>query len=87
MCFGRVLRDPLFSACTRQRHTDAALYHLIHAAGHSTDHYSSLVAANDLALGEPVLRDTVEARFAVRAAVPSAQIKVLPDHRRILALR
>ena len=35
----------------------------------------------------PALRDTVEARFAVRAALASAQVKVRPDHRRILALR
>jgi HD-GYP domain-containing protein (c-di-GMP phosphodiesterase class II) len=48
---------------------------------------ASLVASSGLALGEPVLRDTDEARFAVRAAVASARVKVRPDHRRILALR
>ena len=48
---------------------------------------ASLVAATGLPLGEPALRDTVESRFAVRAAVPGAQVKVRPDHRRILALR
>ena len=48
---------------------------------------ASLVAPSGMALGEPALRDTVEARFAVRAAVPSALVKVRPDHRRILALR
>ena len=48
---------------------------------------ASLVAPSGLALGEPALRDTVEARFAVRAALASAQVKVRPDHRRILALR
>jgi HD-GYP domain-containing protein (c-di-GMP phosphodiesterase class II) len=48
---------------------------------------ASLVAPSGMALGEPALRDTVEARFAVRAAVPSARVKVRPDHRRILALR
>jgi HD-GYP domain-containing protein (c-di-GMP phosphodiesterase class II) len=48
---------------------------------------ASLVASGGLALGEPALRDTVEARFAVRAALPSAQVKVRPDHARILALR
>lgn len=48
---------------------------------------ASLVAPSGLALGEPALRDTVEARFAVRAAVAVAQVRVRPDHRRILALR
>jgi HD-GYP domain-containing protein (c-di-GMP phosphodiesterase class II) len=48
---------------------------------------ASLVAPTGLALGEPALRDTIEARFAVRSAVPSAQVKVRPDHSRILSLR
>jgi HD-GYP domain-containing protein (c-di-GMP phosphodiesterase class II) len=48
---------------------------------------ASLVARTGLALGEPALRDTIEARFAVRSAVPSAQVKVRPDHERILSLR
>ena len=46
-----------------------------------------MVAPSGMALGEPALRDTVESRFAVRSAVPSAQVKVRPDHRRVLALR
>ena len=48
---------------------------------------ASLVAPSGMALGEPALRDTVEARFAVRAAVARALVKVRPDHQRILALR
>ena len=48
---------------------------------------ASLVSSSGMALGEPALRDTVEARFAVRAAVASAAVKVRPDHERILALR
>jgi len=48
---------------------------------------ASLVASSGMALGEPALRDTIETRFAVRSAVPSAQVKVRPDHRRILSLR
>jgi HD-GYP domain-containing protein (c-di-GMP phosphodiesterase class II) len=48
---------------------------------------ASLVAPSGMALGEPALRDTIETRFAVRAAVPSAQVKVRPDHTRILSLR
>lgn len=48
---------------------------------------ASLVAPSGMALGEPALRDTLETRFAVRAALASAQVKVRPDHTRILALR
>ena len=48
---------------------------------------ASLVAPSGMALGEPALRDTLETRFAVRAAVASTLVKVRPDHRRILALR
>lgn len=48
---------------------------------------ASLVAPSGLPLGEPVLRDTVDARYAVRAALPRQQLKVWPDHQRILALR
>jgi HD-GYP domain-containing protein (c-di-GMP phosphodiesterase class II) len=48
---------------------------------------ASLVAPSGLALGEPALRDTIEARFAVRAALASSAVKVRPDHERILALR
>lgn len=48
---------------------------------------ASLVAPSGMALGEPALRDTLETRFAVRAALAAAQVKVRPDHRRILALR
>jgi len=47
---------------------------------------ASLVAPSGMALGEPALRDTIEARFAVRSAVASALVKVRPDHKRILAL-
>jgi HD-GYP domain-containing protein (c-di-GMP phosphodiesterase class II) len=48
---------------------------------------ASLVAPSGMALGEPALRDTIESRFAVRSAVPSAQVRVRPDHTRILSLR
>ena len=48
---------------------------------------ASLVSPSGMALGEPALRDTLDARFAVRAAVAAAQVKVRPDHARILALR
>jgi HD-GYP domain-containing protein (c-di-GMP phosphodiesterase class II) len=48
---------------------------------------ASLVAASGMPLGVPALRDTLDARFAVRAAVASATVKVRPDHGRILSLR
>jgi HD-GYP domain-containing protein (c-di-GMP phosphodiesterase class II) len=48
---------------------------------------ASLVSPSGLALGEPALRDTADARHAVRAAVAAATVKVRPDHARILALR
>ena len=48
---------------------------------------ASLVSSSGMALGEPALRDTVEARFAVRSALASSAVKVRPDHDRILALR
>lgn len=48
---------------------------------------ASLVSSSGMALGEPALRDTVEARFAVRSALASSAVKVRPDHERILALR
>jgi HD-GYP domain-containing protein (c-di-GMP phosphodiesterase class II) len=48
---------------------------------------ASLVASSGMPLGEPALRDTIETRYAVRAAVAAASIKVRPDHQRILALR
>lgn len=47
---------------------------------------ASLVGASGLALGEPALRDTLDARFAVRAAVPADSLKVRPDPQRLMAL-
>lgn len=47
---------------------------------------ASLVAPSGLALGEPALRDTLDARHAVRAALPAAELKVRPDDERLLAL-
>ena len=48
---------------------------------------ASLVSPSGMALGEPALRDTLDARYAVRAAVACASVKVRPDHARILALK
>jgi hypothetical protein len=47
---------------------------------------ASLVGASGLALGEPVLRDTVESRHAVRAVLPPGALKVRPDPDRLLAM-
>ena len=48
---------------------------------------ASLVSASGHALGEPPLRDTLDRRHAVRAAVPPDQVRVRPSHERLLALR
>lgn len=48
---------------------------------------ASLVSAAGHALGEPALRDTIERRHAVRAAVPPGQVKVRPPHERLMAMR
>ena len=48
---------------------------------------ASLVAAAGSALGEPVLRDTLDRRYAVRGAVASHRVKVRPPHERLMALR
>jgi HD-GYP domain-containing protein (c-di-GMP phosphodiesterase class II) len=48
---------------------------------------ASLVSASGNPLGEPTLRDTIDRRFAVRAAVPPAQVRVRPPHDRLMALR
>lgn len=47
----------------------------------------ALVAASGAPLGEPALRDTVEKRFAVKGAVPSQAVRVIPPHDKLLALR
>jgi hypothetical protein len=48
---------------------------------------ASLVSAAGNPLGEPTLRDTIDRRYAVRAAVPPAQVRVRPPHDRLMALR
>jgi hypothetical protein len=40
-----------------------------------------------LPLGEPALRDTLEPRHAVKAAVPPSRVRVRPPHERLLAMR
>jgi HD-GYP domain-containing protein (c-di-GMP phosphodiesterase class II) len=48
---------------------------------------ASLVSAAGTPLGEPALRDTIDRRHAVRAAVPPGQVRVRPPHDRLMALR
>jgi hypothetical protein len=48
---------------------------------------ASLVAASGMPLGEPTLRDTLDRRYTVKAAVPVSSVKVLPPHDRLLAMR
>jgi HD-GYP domain-containing protein (c-di-GMP phosphodiesterase class II) len=47
---------------------------------------ATLVTSSGSALAEPVIRDTLDRRYAVKAAVPSAAVKVRPPHERLLAL-
>jgi hypothetical protein len=48
---------------------------------------ASLVSSAGNPLGEPTLRDTIDRRYAVRAAVAPAQVRVRPPHDRLMALR
>ena len=48
---------------------------------------ASLVSASGNPLGEPTLRDTIDSRYTVRAAVAPHRVKVRPPHERLSALR
>jgi len=48
---------------------------------------AALVGAGGAPLGEPALRDTVDKRHAVKGAVASQQVRVIPPHEKLLALR
>jgi hypothetical protein len=48
---------------------------------------ASLVSASGTPLGEPALRDTLDRRYTVKAAVPISSVKVRPPHERLLAMR
>jgi hypothetical protein len=47
---------------------------------------ASLVTPSGTPMGEPALRDTVQARYSVRGAVAVSSVKVCPAHTRVLAL-
>ncbi len=48
---------------------------------------ASLVGASGNPLGEPVLRDTIDRRYAVKSTVAPGQVKVRPPHERLMAMR
>jgi HD-GYP domain-containing protein (c-di-GMP phosphodiesterase class II) len=48
---------------------------------------ATLVAPNGDALGTPLLRDTFDQRYKVKAALAPSQVKVRPPHERLLAMR
>ncbi|MDP1900692.1 MAG: hypothetical protein Q8K96_09595 [Rubrivivax sp.] len=48
---------------------------------------AALVSANGNPLGEPVLRDSLNQRHAVKGAVPAGSVKVRPPHECLMALR
>jgi hypothetical protein len=48
---------------------------------------AALVAASGAPMGEPALRDTEEKRHAVKGAVSSQVVRVIPPHDKLMALR
>lgn len=48
---------------------------------------AALVSRNGSLIAEPMLRDTMDRRYATKAAVPPARVRVVPPHDRLLALR
>jgi hypothetical protein len=48
---------------------------------------AALVGASGAPLGEPALRDTVERRHAVKGALSSQAVRVIPPHEKLFALR
>ncbi len=48
---------------------------------------ATLVSASGTPLGEPALRDTLDRRYAVKAAVAPGVVKVRPPHERLMAMR
>lgn len=48
---------------------------------------AALVNAAGAPMTDPVVRDTADARHAIKCAMGTRQVKVLPPHERILALR
>jgi HD-GYP domain-containing protein (c-di-GMP phosphodiesterase class II) len=47
---------------------------------------ASLVSASGSTIGEPLMRDTLDRRFGVKAALPPSKVRVLPNHEKLLAL-
>jgi HD-GYP domain-containing protein (c-di-GMP phosphodiesterase class II) len=47
---------------------------------------AALVSASGSPLGEPLLRDSLDRRHAVKGAVPAGSVKVRPPHERLMAM-
>ena len=47
---------------------------------------AALVSASGNPLGEPMLRDSLDRRHAVKGAVPAGSVKVRPPHERLMAM-
>lgn len=50
-------------------------------------HVAALVSRSGNLIAEPLLRDTMDRRYATKSAVPPASVRVVPPHERLLALR
>ena len=50
-------------------------------------HVAALVSRSGNLIAEPLLRDTMDRRYATKGAVPPASVRVVPPHERLLALR
>jgi len=48
---------------------------------------ASLIGVSGTVLMEPVLRDTLDRRYAVKGVVPSGSVKVRPPHEKLMSLR
>ncbi len=48
---------------------------------------ASLLSAGGNLIADPLLRDTLDQRYAVKTTVPPAAVKVRPPHERLLAMR
>lgn len=48
---------------------------------------AALISSSGSVIAEPMLRDTLDRRYAVKSAVPPSTVKVRPPHERLLAMR
>lgn len=50
-------------------------------------HVAALVSHSGNLIADPLLRDTMDRRYAAKCAVPPASVRIVPPHERLLALR